>query len=99
MSRVMFTISYSIQPDQRESYLELIRELKEHFKSLGRQNYSVYEAKGRKNHFTEVFVTESIEEFDALEDNQDEKTQDLIQRLEGFVDQAGMKYSTMIEVE
>lgn len=98
MSRVMFTISYSIQPDQRESYLQLIGELKEHFKSLGRQNYSVYEAKGRKNHFTEVFVTESIEEFDALEDNQDEKTQDMIQRLEAFVDEAGMKYSTMIEV-
>lgn len=98
MSRVMFTISYSITPERRENYLQLIRDLKEHFATIGRKNYSVFEAKGKKNHFTEVFLTDSIEEFDALEDNHDEKTQDLIQKLEAFVDQGGMKYSTMVEV-
>jgi L-rhamnose mutarotase len=98
MSRVMFTISYGIKPDRRENYLQLIRELKEHFATLGRKNYSVFEAKGKKNHFTEVFLTDSIEEFDALEDNHDEKTQQLIQQLEESVDISGMKYSTMVEV-
>jgi hypothetical protein len=94
----MFTITYGINPERRENYLQLIRDLKEHFTSLGRKNYSVFEAKGKKNHFTEVFLTESIEEFDALEDNHDEKTQELIQRLEALVDKGGMKYSTMVEV-
>jgi len=98
MSRVMFTISYSIEPERREQYIALLGELKSHFAQLGRKNYSVYESKGKKNHFTEVFLTESMEEFDALEDNQDEKTQELIQQLEACVDKGGMKYSTMVEV-
>jgi hypothetical protein len=57
----------------------------------------VFEVKGKKNQFTEVFITNSIEEFDALEDNQDEKTEALVSRLEEFVDDEGMKYSTLIE--
>jgi hypothetical protein len=98
MSRVMFTISYSIDPERRDQYLALLGELKGHFAALERKNYSVFESKGKKNHFTEVFLTESLEEFDALEDNQDEKTQELIQKLEACVDKGGMKYSTMVEV-
>jgi L-rhamnose mutarotase len=98
MSRVMFTISYSIDPDRREEYVRLLGELKAHFATLGRKNYMVFESKGKKNHFTEVFLTESLEEFDTLEDNHDEKTQELIQRLEACVDKGGMKYSTGLEV-
>lgn len=98
MPRVMFTISYSIKPELREQYLALIKEMKDHFTTVGRKNYSVYEAKGRKNQFSEVFVTDSMEEFDALEDNQDEKTHELVGRLEGLIDEDGMKYSTLVEV-
>jgi L-rhamnose mutarotase len=97
MPRVMFTISYSIKPELREEYIRLTREMKEHFTNVGRKNYSVFEAKSRKNQFTEVFITNSVEEFDALEDNQDEKTEALVSRLEEFVDAEGMKYSTLIE--
>ena len=98
MPRVMFTISYSITPERREEYLKLLGELKTHFASLGRKNYMVFESRGTKNHFTEVFLSESPEEFDALEDNQDEKTQELIQHIQECVDKGGMKYSTMLEV-
>ncbi len=98
MPRVMFTISYAITPERREEYLTLLGELKSHFASLGRKYYMVFESRGKKNKFTEVFLTESPEEFDALEDNQDEKTQELIQRLQECVAKGGMKYSTMDEV-
>ncbi len=97
MPRVMFTISYGIKPELREQYIGLTKEMKEHFTKVGRKNYSVFEAKGKKNQFTEVFVTNSVEEFDALEDNQDEKTEALVRKLEDFVDEEGMKYSTLIE--
>jgi L-rhamnose mutarotase len=97
MSRVMFTISYSIKPELREQYLALVKEMKDHFTNVGRKNYAVYEAKGKKNQFTEVFVTNSVEEFDALEDNQDEKTQELVGKLDDFVDNGGMKYTTLVE--
>jgi L-rhamnose mutarotase len=93
----MFTISYGIKPERRDEYIGLTKEMKEHFTTVGQKNYSVFEVKGKKNQFTEVFITNSIEEFDALEDNQDEKTEALVSRLEEFVDDEGMKYSTLIE--
>jgi hypothetical protein len=93
----MFTISYGIKPDQREAYLALARQMKDHFTTVGKKDYALFEAKGRKNQFTEVFLAKSIEEYDALEDDQDEKTEALIARLEEFIDEGGMKYSTVIE--
>ena len=97
MARVMFTITYGIKPEVRDQYLEHLKQLKQHFTSTGKKNYSVFEAKGKKNQFTEVFLTDSVEEFDALEDNQDDVTQTLVSKLEQYIDQHGMKYSTLIE--
>ncbi len=99
MPRVLFTITYGVKSELRDGYLEFVREMKNHFTTVGQKNYSVYEVKGKKNHFTEVFITETIEEFDALEDNQDEQTQELVSRLEGFIDNGGMKYTTLIETD
>ncbi len=99
MPKVMFTISYGIKPEVREQYLALIKEMKEHLTNVGKKNYSVFEAKGKKDQFSEVFKTESLEEFDALEDNQDEKTQELVSKLEDYIDDDGMKYSTLVEID
>ncbi len=99
MPKVRSTISYGIKPEVREQYLALIKELKEHLTQVGKKNYSVFEGKGKKNQFSEVFETASLEEDDALEDDQDEKTQQLISRLEEFVDENGMKYSTLVEID
>ena len=98
MSKVIFTISYGIKPELRDQYLELVKEMKDHFTNVGKKNYSVYETKGKKEQFTEVFTTESMEEFDALEDNQDERAENLVRALEKFVDDSGMKYTTLVEV-
>ena len=99
MPKVMFTISYGIKPEAREQYLALIKEMKQHLTQVGKKNYSVFEGKGKRNQFSEVFETANLEEFDALEDDQDEKTQQLISRLEEFVDDNGMKYSTLVEID
>jgi hypothetical protein len=97
MPRVMFSISYGIKPELRDAYLDHARQMKEHFTSVGKKNYAVYETRGKKNHFTEVFITNTLEEYDALEDNQDEKTEALIGKLDEFIDDGGMKYSTLLE--
>jgi len=97
MPRVMFTISYAIKPDLRDAYIEHARQMKEHFTTVGKKNYAVFETRGKKNHFTEVFITNSVEEYDTLEDNQDEKTEALIGKLDEFIDENGMKYSTLLE--
>ncbi len=97
MPRVMFTISYGVKPEMREQYLALARQIKEHLTTAGKKDYSVFEMKGKKNQFTEVFITKSIEEYDALEDDQDETTESLVRKLEEMVDDEGMKYGTIIE--
>ena len=97
MPRVMFTISYSIKPESRDQYLALIVEMKNHLTTVGKHNYSVFESKGKKNQFTEVFVANSLEEYDTLEDNMDEKAQELTSTLQSFVDDGGMKYNTIVE--
>jgi hypothetical protein len=98
MPRVMFTISYGIKPEQRSGYMTLIGELKPHLVNTAKKNYSVFEVKGKKNQFTEIYVFNSEEEYDALDDNQDERTQELLSKLEGCVDEGGMKYTTNIEI-
>jgi len=95
----MFTISYGIRPETRETYLGLVGQLKTFMRSEPTKDYSVYEAKGKKNSFTEVFVTQSLEDFEALEDNQDSATQELIQKLEECMERGGRKYSTLVEID
>lgn len=97
MPRVMFTISYGIKPEKRSVYLPLISETKSHLVNVGKKNYSVFEVKGKKNQFAEVYVFNNEEEFDALDDNQDERTQELLSKLEACVDGDGMRYTTLIE--
>ncbi len=98
MPRVILTITYDIDPEKREGYLVLMKELKDHFVNELHKNYSVYEVKGKKNTFTEMFVCESLEEYENLEENQDEKTQDLVTRLfDEFVMSGKAKYTTLIE--
>jgi hypothetical protein len=96
MPRVMFTISYTIKPELRSSYLTMIGELKARMGTTGK-NYSVYETKGKRNLFHEVYLFNNEEEYDALDENQDEQTQDLLRKLEACVDDGGMKYSTTVE--
>jgi hypothetical protein len=98
MARVLFTISYSVKPEQRDAYLEHVTRLRDHLRNEVKKNYSFYEAKGKKGQFMEVFVSESMEEFDALEDNLAAETEAMIAKVEEFVDDRGMKYSTMVEV-
>ncbi len=99
MSKVLFTISYTVKPDSRDAYLQHVRGLREHLRTRAKKDYGLYEAKGKKDQFMEVFVSESMEDFDALEDNLDPETESMIAKVEEFVDEKGMKYSTMVEVQ
>ncbi|MBI1803512.1 MAG: hypothetical protein HYR77_03485 [Ignavibacteria bacterium] len=95
---MIFTISYDVIPEQRDEYLALTREMKTHLVEKNAKNYSVYEQKGKKNSFSEVFVCSSREEYDQLED-QDEQMSQYIDRLESLLADGKMKYTTLVEVE
>ncbi len=98
MGKVIFTISYSINPDKREEYLALTQEMKTHIAQRNKASYSIYEQKGKKNSFTEVFIFNSMTEYDQLED-QDDQTTGYMARLENLLASGKMKYSTLVEVD
>lgn len=98
MPKVLFTISYSIVPEKRDEYLALMKQMRDHLVGQKQKKYSVYELKGKKNSFTEVFLCDTMEEYDALEDDQDETTEALVQRLEEFLEDGKMRYSTLIDI-
>lgn len=98
MPKVLFTISYSIIPEKREDYLALMKEMRDHLVGQKQKAYGAFEQKGKKNSFVEVFFCDTIEEYDALEDDQDETTEALVQRLEEFLDGGKVKYSTLIDI-
>lgn len=98
MAKVLFIISYDIKSDKRDEYLQLMVKMKQHFQNLQGKDYNVYEQKGKKNFFSEVFTCKSLQEYDELEDNQDEVTQGFIEQLESIV-KGKMGYQTLVELE
>jgi hypothetical protein len=98
MSKVILQISYEIDPAKREEYLALARELKKHFVDEQKKNYTIYEQKGNKKLFVEEFVCNSMEEYEALEDDMTENSEDLVNRLEALLKDGKAKYATLIEI-
>ncbi len=98
MPRVILQISYDINPEQREAYLKLVDEMKHHFIQDKKKDYTVFESKGKKNSFVEQFVCGSQEEFDALEDDSDERGEELVNRLGSMLKEGTSKYTTLAEV-
>lgn len=99
MGKVIFSILYAIKPEKRDDFIALSKEMKEHIADTRKKNYAIYELKGKPNSFTEIFVCNRREEFDQLEDDQDEKTEQLVKRLENYLVDKKMKYTTYFEVE
>ncbi len=98
MAKVMFTISYDVNPDKRDDYLALTQEMKAHLATTNNKSYMICEQKGKKNSFSEVFIFNSLEDYDQLED-QDDRMTELIGRLEGLLVDGKMRYATLIELE
>ncbi len=99
MPKVLLQISYDIDPEKRDQYLALVKELKAHFRQVRNKTYTVYEQKGKKNSFVEEFTCTSMDEFDALEDNLDEKSEDLVNQLESMVKEGKTRYTTLTEID
>lgn len=97
MPGVILQISYEIDGRMREEYLQLAREMKRHFTTVRGKNYSVYELRGKPNSFVEQFVCHSLEEYEALEDDLDEKSEELVNQLEMMLKNGKAKYQTLVE--
>jgi hypothetical protein len=98
MPRVIFSISYPIKKEARADYLETIEALKNYLTNERGKDYSVFEVKGKPNHFSEVYICESLDEYDALEEDSDDVTEQLINRIvNDFIKDGKVEYKTLIE--
>ena len=99
MPIVVLQISYEIQPEKRGEYLVLAKEMKTHFAVERKKNYRVFEVKGKKNSFVEEFTCNSMEEYEALEDDMNESSEKLVNRLETLVKGGKTRYTTLVETD
>lgn len=98
MSKVIFSIHYEIPPAKKEAYFNVIRELKNLLKADGLESYSVYEIKGKANHFHEQYVFSSEQAYEDFDDNQNERINILISKLNDLTTDNSIKYTTLLEV-
>jgi L-rhamnose mutarotase len=98
MSKIIFTIQYELKPEKKEEYLVVIKELKNLLKAEGLESYSVYEVKGKSCHFQEVYSFSTQEAFEAFDDNQNERINILIGKLNELTIDNTTKYSTLNEI-
>ncbi|MGK9476126.1 antibiotic biosynthesis monooxygenase [Melioribacter sp. OK-6-Me] len=98
MSRVIFSIRYSIIPEKRNEYLNVVKELKNLVQAEGLESYSVYEQKNKSNYFEEVYIFNSEEAFENFDDNQDERIDLLMTKLSDLIKEQTTQYTTLVEV-
>lgn len=98
MSKVIFSVQYEIDSLKVEEFKSIINELKVLLKAEGLEDYSVYEAKGKPNHFQEQYTFVSEEAFEAFDDNTDERLNILVNKLNEIAVQHSVKYSTLSKI-
>lgn len=99
MGKVIFSIKYSILPEKRKEYLDVIRELKNLVKAEGLESYSAFETKGKPNDFEEIYIFENQQAYEDFDDQSDERVDILMTKLSDMIKQQSTHYSTLFEVE
>ncbi len=99
MSKVIFSIKYDILPERRTDYLDVVRELRNLVKSEGLESYSVYEQKGKKDSFEEIYIYTNKEAWENSDENIDERVDILMTKLSDMIKDKSTHYSTLFEVE
>ncbi len=98
MAKVIFNIQYELKPDTKEEYINVIKELKNLLKADGLESYNTFEVKGKPGHFQEVYTFSSEETYEAFDDNQNERINILISKLNDMTVENSTKYTTLYEV-
>lgn len=98
MAKVIFNIQYELKTDKKDEYLSVVKELKSLLKADGLEDYSVYEIKGKGNHFQETYTFVSDEAYEAFDDNQNERINILINKLSDLTVENSTRYTTLYEL-
>jgi len=98
MAKVIFTIQYELKEGKREDFISVVNELKNLLNPDGLENYSVFKVKGKQNQYQEQYTFESEEAFDAFDDNDDERINILIDKLNDLTTEHPTKYITLNKI-
>jgi L-rhamnose mutarotase len=98
MSKVIFTIQYELKEDKKEEFLNVVNELKNLLNADGLEDYSVFNVKGKQNQYQEQYTFESEEAFDAFDDNDDERINILIDKLNDLTMEHSTRYLTLNKI-
>jgi hypothetical protein len=100
MIKVIFQISYEILPEKRDEYLSTVKQLQDHLVNESGKNYTVFEDKNKKNYFSEMYLCSSEEEYENLENDTDDMTFDLTNKIfNNYIIDKKANYSTFYSVE
>lgn len=99
MSKVIFSVQYELSAGRKDDYLSTIRELKTLLKAEGLEDYSVFEVNGKPNHFQEQYTFISDEAFEEFDDNNDERINILINKINDLTVKHSTKYTTLKQLD
>lgn len=85
MGKIIVSVSYEINPDQREEYIALMQQVKKQIKSAAKQDYDVYEDADRPNLMTEIYYVENEKEIQEIKKRQQDKTESLLSQIDNFI--------------
>lgn len=85
MGKIIVSVSYEINPDQREEYIALMQQVKKQIKSAAKQEYDVYEDADRPNLMTEIYYVENEKEIQEIKKRQQDKTESLLSQIDNFI--------------
>jgi hypothetical protein len=98
MSKVIFTIQYELKENKKEDFLSVVNELKILLNANGLEDYSVFRVKGKQDQYQEQYTFESEEAFDAFDDNNDERINILINKLNDLTMKHSTRYLTLNKI-
>lgn len=98
MSKVIFTIQYELKEDKKEEFLSVVNELKNLLNADGLEDYSVFRVKGKQNQYQEQYTFVSEDAFDSFDDNNDERINILINKLNDLTTGQPTKYLTLNKI-
>ncbi len=98
MSKVIFTIQYELKEDKKEEFISVVNELKNLLNADGLEDYSVFKVKGKQNQYKEQYTFESEEAFDSFDDNNDERINILIDKLNDLTIEHSTRYLTLNKI-
>ncbi len=94
--KVIFIVSYKVKPQAKKDYLKAIKLIRAKMSEV-MQNYDVYEQKNKDTYY-EIYIFDSYEEFDSMDENITDNIKILIDSLKHYID-GEISYQTLIQLE